>query len=151
MPSVQVTPGGVVVSVGLTAAPLLASDLVGFRQSIPLFSYAVADSAVPVVYARAGFIPANYAITGKTTVLTLDAVGNVTGAGLTGTLELLNATGIIVATLSWTETEPTRKTVSVTLPGSSVIWRARTSCTGVVDPLTQYALFGGAHVLTSWS
>ena len=118
---------------------------------IPLFAYATADSATPVVQALAGFTPADYAITGRTTTLTLDAIGSVTGGGLTATLELLNAAGTTVATLTWTETTPTRKTASVTLPGSAEIWRARVSCTGVVDPLTDYALLGGAHVRITWS
>ena len=64
---------------------------------------------------------------------------------------MLNAAGTTVATLTWTETSPTRKTTSVTLPGSAQIWRARVSCAGVVDPLTDYALLGGAHLCITWS
>ena len=137
---------------GGTAAA--ARDALGVQDGprlIPLFAYATADSAVAVVQSLAGFTPADYAITGRTTTLTLDAIGSVTGAGLTATIELLNAAGTVVATLTWTETTPTRKTASVTLPGSAEIWRARVSCTGVVDPLTDYALLGGAHVRITWS
>jgi len=130
---------------------LLASDLVGFRQAISLFAYATADSTTPTVQGLAGFTPSDYAISGRTTVLTLDAIGSVTSGSQTGTLELLNAAGSVVATLTWTETTPTRKTTSVTLPGSAEIWRARVSCAGVTDPLTDYALIGGAHVRTTWS
>jgi hypothetical protein len=120
-------------------------------QTIPLFAYATADKAVATVQALAGFTPADYAITGSTTVLALDAIGSVTSGSQTGTLEVLNAAGTTVATLSWTETTPTRKTTSVTLPGSAEIWRARVSCAGVTDPLTDYALLGGAHVRITWS
>jgi hypothetical protein len=118
---------------------------------LPLFAYATADSAVATVQALAGFTPADYAITGRTTVLTLDAIGSVTSGSQTGTLEVLNAAGSVVATLTWTETTPTRKTASITLPGSAEIYRARVSCAGVVDPLTDFALIGGAHVRITWS
>ena len=118
---------------------------------IPLFAYATADSAVATVQGLAGFTPADYAITGRTTVLTLDAIGSVTSVAQTGTLEVLNAAGTVVATLTWTETTPTRKTASITLPGSAEIYRARVSCAGVTNPLTDYALIGGAVLRITWS
>jgi len=113
---------------------------------IPLFDYVATTDGVVNVEGLAGFTPADYAIAGRTTVLTLDAIGRVSSGAQTGTLELLDEANTVVATLSWTETERTRKTVSFTLPGSAVIWRARVSCTGVGDPLTDYAILGGAHV-----
>ena len=118
---------------------------------IPLFALANSSSATPAVVGYAGFTPAAYAIAGRTTTLTLDAIGQVSGAGLTGTLEVLDAAGSTVATLTWTETTATRKTASITLPGSAEIYRARVSCTGVVDPLTEYALLGGANLRITWS
>lgn len=118
---------------------------------IPLFAYATADNATPVVQALAGFTPSDYAISGRTTVLTLDAIGSVTSGSQTGTLEALNAAGTVVATLTWTETTPTRKTASITLPGGAEIYRARVSCAGVTDPLTDYALIGGAVLRVTWS
>lgn len=133
------------------AAVRTALELPPLRGMIPLFAYATSGSAVAEVVGLAGFTPADYAVSGRTTTLTLDAIGSVTGAGLTATLELLNAAGTTVATLTWTETTATRKTTSVTLPGSAEIWRARVSCTGVVNPLTDYALIGGAHVRINWS
>jgi hypothetical protein len=120
-------------------------------QRIPLFAYAAADNAVATVQALAGFTPSDYAISGRTTVLTLDAIGSVTSGSQTGTLELLTAAGSVVATLTWTETTPTRKTASITLPGSAEIYRARVSCAGVANPLTDYALIGGAHLRITWS
>ena len=118
---------------------------------IPLFGYATADSATPAVQALAGFTPADYAITGRTTVLTLDAIGSVTGAGLTGTLEILDSGGTVVASIDWIETTPTRKTDAIALPVGAEIYRARVSCTGVTDPLTEYALLGGANIRITWS
>jgi len=118
---------------------------------IPLFALANSSSATPAVVGYAGFTPAAYAISGRTTTLTLDAIGQVSGAGLTGTLEVLDAAGSTVATLTWTETTATRKTASITLPGSAEIYRARVSCSGITDPVTEYALFGGANIRITWS
>ena len=137
---------------GGTAAA--ARDALGVQDAprlIPLFGYATADDATPVVQAFAGFTPADYAITARTTVLTLDAIGSVTSGAQTGTLEVLNAAGTVVASIDWTETTPTRKTDVITLPGSAEIYRARVSCAGVVDPLTDYALIGGAVLRITWS
>jgi hypothetical protein len=118
---------------------------------IPLFALANSSSATPAVVGYAGFTPAAYAISGRTTTLTLDAIGQVSGAGLTGTLEVLDAAGSTVATLTWTETTATRKTASITLPGSAEIYRARVSCSGITDPVTEYALLGGANLSITWS
>lgn len=118
---------------------------------IPLFALANSSSATPAIAGYAGFTPAAYAISGRNTTLTLDAIGQVSGAGLTGTLEVLDAAGSTVATLTWTETTATRKTASITLPGSAEIYRARVSCTGVTDPVTEYALLGGANLSITWS
>lgn len=141
-----------VATTGTTSAA--QRDALGVQDAprlIPLFGYATADDATPVVQALAGFTPADYAITARTTVLTLDAIGSVTGAGLTGTLEVLDAAGAVVASIDWTETTATRKTDVITLPGSAEIYRARVSCAGVVNPLTDYALIGGAVLRITWS
>lgn len=118
---------------------------------IPLFALANSSSATSAIAGYAGFTPAAYAISGRTTTLTLDAIGQVSGAGLTGTLEVLDAAGSTVATLTWTETTATRKTASITLPGSAEIYRARVSCSGITDPVTEYALLGGANLSITWS
>ena len=118
---------------------------------IALFGYATIADATPVVQGLAGFTPADYALADQTTALTLDAIGSVTSGSQTGTLEVLNAAGTVVASIDWTETTPTRKTAAITLPGSAEIYRARVSCAGVVDPLTDYALIGGAHLRITWS
>lgn len=139
------TPGRIVTGLADTTATVSVPRL------IPLFGYGTIADATPVVMALAGFTPADYAIGGLTTTLTLDAIGSVTSGSQTGTLEILNAAGTVVASIDWTETTPTRKTDSITLPGSAEIYRARISCAGVVDPLTDYALIGGAHIRITWS
>ena len=98
----QITSGTLAVARGGTGGGTAAAarDALGVQDGprlIPLFAYATADSAVAVVQSLAGFTPADYAITGRTTTLTLDAIGSVTGAGLTATIELLNAAGTVVA------------------------------------------------------
>jgi hypothetical protein len=136
---------------GTASAARTALGIQDSPRLIPLFGYATASSASPTVQALAGFTPADYAISGRTTTLTLDAIGSVTSVAQTGTLEVLNAAGTVVATLTWTETTPTRKTASITLPGSAEIYRARVSCSGVTNPLTDFALIGGAVLRITWS
>ncbi len=152
----QIASGTLAVARGGTGGGTAAAarDALGVQDGprlIPLFAYATADNAVATVQALAGFTPADYAITARTTVLTLDAIGSVTSGSQTGTLEVLNAAGTVVASIDWTETTPTRKTDTITLPGSAEIYRARVSCAGVVDPLTDYALIGGANLRITWS
>ena len=150
--SYGVTATGVALTQAASAtAGLTALGVQDGPRLIPLFGYATADSATPAVQALAGFTPADYAITGRTTVLTLDAIGSVTGAGLTGTLEILDSGGTVVASIDWTETTPTRKTDAIALPVGAEIYRARVSCTGVTDPVTEYALLGGASLSITWS
>lgn len=115
-------------------------------RMIPLFDYATTEDEVVDVKGGVGFTPSDYAVPGRSTVLTLDAIGRVSRAGLTGTLELLDESNAVVATRYWTETDRTRKTLIFTTPMSDVIWRPRVSCTGVVDPITDYAIISGAHV-----
>jgi hypothetical protein len=115
-------------------------------RMIPLFDYFATTDGVVDVKGGAGFTPSDYAIPGRITEVTLDAIGRVSSAGRTGTLRLLNEANDVVATLSWTETNRTRKTVLFTLPASAVIWRPQVSCTGIVDPITDYAIISGAHV-----
>lgn len=157
---VPVEPGtaGQVLTVGDAGIPvwratagLTALGVQDGPRLIPLFALANSSSATPAIAGYAGFTPAAYAISGRNTTLTLDAIGQVSGAGLTGTLEVLDAAGSTVATLTWTETTATRKTASITLPGSAEIYRARVSCTGVTDPVTEYALLGGANIRITWS
>lgn len=118
-------------------------------QLIPLAPYASTVSTVDVAIGGAYFDPADYAITGKTTVLTLDAIGEVV-SGVTGTLTLHNLTDAVdVATLSWTETSATRKTASVTLPGAAKIYELRLKKSG--GAVSDYAVILAANLRTTWS
>lgn len=128
---------------------LLSSDLVGFRQNIPLAGYATTVSTSDAAIGGAYFAPADYAISGRTTVLTLEAIGQVV-SGVTGTLTLHNLTDATDdATLSWTETSATRKTASVTLPGAAKIYELRFKKSG--GAASDYAVISTATLRTTWS
>jgi hypothetical protein len=116
---------------------------------IPLGPYASTVSTVDVAIGGAYFDPADYAITGKTTVLTLDAIGQVV-SGVTGTLTLRNLTDATDdATLSWTETSATRKTASVTLPGAAKVYELRLKKSG--GAVSDYAVISTANLRITWS
>jgi hypothetical protein len=118
-------------------------------QLIPLAGYTTTVATVDVAIGGAYFDPADYAITGRTTVLTLDAIGQVV-SGVTGTLTLHNLTDAVdVATLAWTETSATRKTASVTLPGSAKVYELRLRKSG--GATSDYAVLITAHVRITWS
>ena len=95
---------------GQHEAPLSGADIVG------------------MVY----FLPSRYAVTGLTTTLTVEAVGYVQGGTLTldvldVTSGLSGASSVLGAAVTWTETDPTRKTASITLPGAGKIYVAKIS------------------------
>ena len=79
--------------------------------------------------------------------LTLAAVGQVV-SGVTGTLDLYDLTAAaVVATLTWTETVATRKTASVTVPGTARLYELRVRKSGGGD--TDYALFSAVNIIGS--
>ena len=79
--------------------------------------------------------------------LTLSAVGQVV-SGVTGTLDLYDLTAAaVVATLTWTETVATRKTASVTVPGTARLYELRVRKSGGGD--TDYALISAASMIGS--
>ena len=79
--------------------------------------------------------------------LTLAAVGQAV-SGVTGTLDLYDLTAAaVVATLTWIETAPTRKTASVAVPGSARLYELRVRKSGGGD--TDYALFSAASMIGS--
>ena len=76
--------------------------------------------------------------------LTLAAVGQVV-SGVTGTLDLYDLTAAaVVATLTWIETAPTRKTASVTVPGSARLYELRVRKSG--GGASDYALFSSVSL-----
>ena len=119
-------------------------------QLIPLGPYASTVSTVDVAIGGAYFDPADYAITGKTTVLTLDAIGEVV-SGVTGTLTLRNLTDSVDAAtpLTWIETSATRKTASVTLPGAAKVYELRLKKSG--GAVSDYAVISTANLRITWS
>jgi len=81
------------------------------------------------------------------TTLTLEAIGLVV-SGVTGTLDLYDLTAAaVVATLAWTETAATRKTASVTVPGTARLYELRVRKSGGGD--NDYALFSGVSLIGS--
>ena len=79
--------------------------------------------------------------------LTLAAVGQVV-SGVTGTLDLYDLTAAaVVATLTWTETAPTRKTASVAVPGSARLYELRVRKSGGAG--ADYALFSAVSLAGS--
>lgn len=97
---------------------------------------------------HARITPASLAADGKTTVLTLEAFGEVI-SGVTGTLVLYDLTaGAAAATLTWTETDPTRKTASVEVPGVATSYELRFSKSGGGD--SDYAYVGGVNIVVTW-
>ena len=79
--------------------------------------------------------------------LTLAAVGQVV-SGVTGTLDLYDlAAAAVVATLTWTETVATRKTASVTVPGTARLYELRVRKSG--GGASDYALFSSASLIGS--
>ncbi len=79
--------------------------------------------------------------------LTLAAEGQVV-SGVTGTLDLYDLTAAaVVATLTWTETAPTRKTAAVAVPGTARLYELRVRKAGGGD--TDYALISAVSLTGS--
>jgi len=118
-------------------------------ETLPLAGYATTVATVDGAVGGARFDPADYARPGSTTVLTLDAIGQVV-SGVTGTLTLRNLTDSTdAATLAWTETSATRKTASVTLPGAAKIYELRLKKSG--GAVSDYAVISTANLRITWS
>jgi hypothetical protein len=118
-------------------------------ETLPLAGYATTVATVDVAIGGARFDPADYARPGSTTVLTLDAIGQVV-SGVTGTLTLHNLTDAAdVATLAWIETSATRKTTSVTLPSAAKIYELRLKKSG--GATSDYAVILAANLRITWS
>lgn len=117
---------------------------------IPLASYSDTVSTVDVAVGGTRFDPADYARSGLTTVLTLDAIGQAV-SGVTGTLTLRNLTDSIDAAtpIEWTETSATRKTASVTLPDAAKVYELRFKKAG--GATSDYAVILAANLRITWS
>ena len=122
------TPSAASVTLSTLAAPVLG--LVETTVALPI---APGQHAAPTsgseVIGLVYFLPSRYAVSGLTTTLTVEAVGYV--ASGTMTLDVLDVTSgfvgassVLGAAITWTETSPTRKTATITLPGSGKIYAA---------------------------
>jgi hypothetical protein len=83
------------------------------------------------------------------TEITFEALGRAV-SGVTGTLVLYDLdAAAAAATLTWTETAVTRKTASVTVPGSATRYELRLSKSG--GGVSDFVVVGGANVLITRS
>ncbi len=118
-------------------------------ELLPVASYTTPVATADQAIGGARFDPADHARSGSTTVLTLDAIGQVV-AGVTGTITLHNVTdAVAVATLAWTETSATRKTAAVALPGAAKVYELRLRKSGGIA--SDYAVIVAANLRITWS
>lgn len=116
---------------------------------LPLAPYAT--STVPAFVGSARLDPATLTKTGYTLALTLEALGAVSSGGLTGTLELLDASDLsVVESLTWTEVDLTRKTATLTVPLAATTYLVSLTCAGATLP-GDYAVLGAANLRLAWS
>ena len=119
-----------------------AYGLAAVRVPIPLLVGVVTTVLGADTVAGYGYVDPT-----KLASLTLAAVGQVV-SGVTGTLDLYDLTAAaVVATLTWTETAPTRKTASVTVPGSARLYELRVRKSG--GGASDYALFSAVSLAGS--
>ena len=128
---------------------ILDSDIRASRIRIPLVPYASVDIASPATQTIGvfDFNPSEYAVPGKTTVLTFKGLGG-TSAG-TATLSLYNLTAdaeVASITLTGTLTSFDHDTDTVTLPGSTTYYAVRAN----VGTDGEYFI-GGAYLDITWT
>lgn len=115
---------------------------------VPLCTYATVDGPLTVV-GRGRFDPAEHAVTGRTTQLTFDAVGDVSRVGVLGSVVLRNRTdGVNVATLTFGETDATAKRAAVPLPAGPKVFEVYAQHDGAP---TDYLTLGGVGLRITWS
>lgn len=116
------------------------------RRVIPLCGYTTNDGAL-AAYGRVQIDPANYAVTGRTLVATLETLAEVSAGGLSLEVTLVDLThaSTEVAAITETATTTTRQTDVVALHASASIYELRAALTGV-----GYAGFS-ANLILTWS
>lgn len=142
--------GNLNVDTNTIATRAYVDDSVGTRRIALLAGCVSTTTSVGYDGVGDGYIdPAEYAISGRTLAITLEAIGQVV-AGVTSTLVLYDLTASAsAATLSWTESSATRKTASVTAPGGAHVYELRFSKSG--GGANDYALVGGVNLIFIWS
>lgn len=138
-------------NVGTTPGTVAAADdsRLSLRQ-IPVGAYSTVDATQSTMVCGGATIdPVDYTVSGRTTVYTLSVIGSVV-SGQTLTVVLYDLTAVsIAATLTWTETSATKKTASVTAPGSAHIYELRMSCSGSTS--AHYGVTHASNIRITWS
>ena len=125
------------VSLAKLSAPVLAA----LKTTVTL-PFAAHNASAPYpgadVIGLLYFVPSRFAVSGLTTTITVEAVGYVASGTLT--LDVLDVTAgfagavsALSSAITWTETSPTRKTATITLPGSAKIYAATLAMSGAVQ------------------
>jgi len=115
--------------------------------------YAATDSSSDVTVGGFRFDPADYAISGKTTVLSVTVWGRVASGSLTGTVtvyDVTTGTPSSVGTASITSTTGALSTISITLPGSAKAYEIRIKVSGGSVATDIVTITGAARRIT-WS
>ena len=131
------TPTDASVSLAKLSAPVLAA----LKTTVTL-PFAAHNASAPYpgadVIGLLYFVPSRFAVSGLTTTITVEAVGYVASGTLT--LDVLDVTAgfagavsALSSAITWTETSPTRKTATITLPGSAKIYAATLAMSGAVQ------------------
>ena len=131
------TPTDGTVTLTKLAAPVLAA--LETTIALPFSAYnASAPYPGSDVIGLLYFLPSRFAVTGLTTTLVVEAVGYVASGTLT--LDVLDVTSgfagassVLSAAITWTETSPTRKTATITLPGAGKIYAATLGMSAAVQ------------------
>lgn len=128
-----------------TVAAILATiggqPRTGLVATIPITGGSSTGDETLAVVGRCRFDPADYAIAGLTTALTLELDGDVSDGTCTATLH--NVTDASDdADVSITETDPTRKTDTVATPAAAKIYELRAQLSVGASP--DYWTIGGA-------
>lgn len=116
------------------------------RRVIPLCGYATNDGAL-TAYGRVRIDPADYTVTGRTLVATLETIAEVSAGGLSLEVTLVDLThaSAEVAAITETATTTTRQTDVATLHASASIYELRAALTG--DGYAGLA----ANLILTWS
>lgn len=115
--------------------------------------YAATDSSSDVTVGGFYFDPSNYAIAGKTTVLSVTLWGRVASIALTGTAtvyDVTSGTPSSVGTASITSTTGALSTISITLPGSAKAYQIAIKVSGGSTAADIILVTGAARRIT-WS
>ena len=136
--------------------PKLGADVTAGKLGVlelDACAYAATDSSVDVTVGGFRFDPADYAISGKTTVLSVTLWGRVASGSLTGTVtvyDVTTGTPSSVGTASITSTTGALSTISITLPGAAKAYQIAIKVSGG-STAADIVLVTGAVRRITWS